>query len=238
MQLKIQIMAKDNEVKADKSIGAVENSLGKAEHFVEQNQKIIMIVVGAIAVVILGYFGFKKLYLAPKEKEAQGAMFMAEKYFEKDSLKLALNGDGTNPGFLDIISDYGMTKSKNLAHYYAGLCYLKQGQFQDAVDQLKDFSGDDQIVSSMAKGALGDAYMELGDNDNALKYYLKATDNSKNQFSTPMYLMKAGWTYELMGNYAEALKVYERIQKEYYQSFEAREIEKYIARAKGMIAQK
>ena len=131
-----------------------------------------------------------------------------------------------------------MTKSKNLAHYYAGLCYLKQGQFQDAVDQLKDFSGDDQIVSSMAKGALGDAYMELGDNDNALKYYLKAADNSKNQFSTPMYLMKAGWTYELMGNYAEALKVYERIQKEYYQSFEAREIEKYIARAKGMTAQK
>jgi tetratricopeptide (TPR) repeat protein len=231
-------MAKDKEVKAEKSIGAVEHTLSNAEHFVEKNQKVIMIVVGAIALVILGYFGFKKLYLAPKEKEAQGAMFNAEKYFEKDSLNLALNGDGTNPGFLDIISDYGMTKSADLAHYYAGLCLLKQGKFQDAIDQLKDFGGDDQIVSSMSKGAIGDAYMELSDNDKALDYYIKAANNNKNQFSTPMFLMKAGWTYEIMGNYAEALKVYERIQKEYYQSFEAREIEKYIARAKGMLAQK
>ena len=122
-------MAKDKETTAEKNIVAVENALSKAEHFVEQNQKIIMIVVGAIAVVILGYFGFKKFYLAPKEKEAQGAMFMAEKYFEKDSLKLALNGDGTNPGFLDIIEPLWHDQIREPCSLLCRtLIYLKQGQ--------------------------------------------------------------------------------------------------------------
>ncbi|MFA5781459.1 MAG: tetratricopeptide repeat protein [Bacteroidales bacterium] len=231
-------MAKEQDTKVGKNIHAVEEALSKTEHFIEKNQKIILYIVGALVVLIGGYMAFKKFYLGPKETEAQSQMFWAEKYFEKDSLNLALNGDGNYLGFLDIIDEYGMTKSADLAHYYAGMCYLKKGQFEEAIDHLKDFDSDDQIVSSMAKGALGDAYMELGDNDKALDYYMKAADNNNNLFTTPMFLMKAGWTYEIMGNYAEALKLYERIQKDYYKSYESREIEKYIARAKGMLNQK
>jgi len=231
-------MGQDKEVKAEKNIQAVESALSKTEHFIEKNQKLIMYIVGGIALIILGYFAFNKFYIGPKEKDAESAMFWAERYFEKDSLKLALNGDGTNLGFLDIIDDYGMTKSADLAHYYAGMIYLKQGQYQDAIDNLKDFDGDDQIVSCMATGGIGDAYMELGDNDQALKYYLKAANKHDNKFSTPLFLMKAGWTYEIMGKYDESLKLYERIQKDYYGSYESREIEKYIARAKGKLAEK
>ena len=231
-------MAKEQDTKVGKNIHAVEEALSKTEHFIEKNQKIILYIVGALVVLIGGYMAFKKFYLGPKETEAQSQMFWAEKYFEKDSLNLALNGDGNYLGFLDIIDEYGMTKSADLAHYYAGMCYLKKGQFEEAIDHLKDFDSDDQIVSSMAKGALGDAYMELGDNDKALDYYMKAADNNNNLFTTPMFLMKAGWTYEIMGNYAEALKLYERIRKDYYKSYESREIEKYIARAKGMLNQK
>jgi tetratricopeptide (TPR) repeat protein len=231
-------MSKDKNLKAEKNIGAVEEALSKTENFIERNQKIITYIVGAIIIVIGGYMAFNKFYLGPKEKDAQSQMFWAERYFEKDSLKLALNGDGTNPGFLEIIDEFGITKTADLAHYYAGMCYLKMGQYQDAIDQLEDFDSDDQIVSSMALGAIGDSYMELGDNDKALKYYLKAADHNNNLFSTPLFLMKAGWTYELTGNYEEALKLYERIQKDYNKSLESREIEKYIARAKGMIGTK
>jgi tetratricopeptide (TPR) repeat protein len=231
-------MSKDKNLKAEKNIGAVEEALSRTENFIERNQKIITYIVGAIIVVIGGYMAFNKFYLGPKEKDAQSQMFWAERYFEKDSLKLALNGDGTNPGFLEIIDEFGITKTADLAHYYAGMCYLKMGQYQDAIDQLEDFDSDDQIVSSMALGAIGDSYMELGDNDKALKYYLKAADHNNNLFSTPLFLMKAGWTYELTGNYEEALKLYERIQKDYNKSLESREIEKYIARAKGMIGTK
>jgi len=231
-------MAKDKETATGKNIVAVEEALSKTEHFIEKNQKIITYVIAAIVLIIGGYMAFNKFYLAPKEKDAQSAIFWAEKYFEKDSLKLALNGDGTNLGFLDIIDEYGMTKTCDLAHYYVGMIYLRQGKFQDAIDNLDDFSSSDQMVSAMATGAKGDAYMELNDNDNALKYYLKAANMHDNTFTTPLFLMKAAFTYELMDNYAESLKLYERIQKDYFKSTEGREAEKYIARAKAKLGEK
>ncbi|MBP6978764.1 MAG: tetratricopeptide repeat protein [Bacteroidales bacterium] len=226
-------MAKKKD-KAEENILAVEAALSKTEVFIEKNQKILYIIIGAIIVIVLGFFGFKKLYMAPREKEAQSQMFMAEKYFEKDSLRLALNGDGNYLGFLDIIQDYKLTRTAKLAHYYTGLCYLHLGEFQTAIDYLKKFSSKDQIISSMALGATGDAYLELDNRDKALEYYLKAVDNNSNNYTTPMFLLKAGMTYELKGNNASALELYERIRDEFRTSYEFRNIDKYIARVKGL----
>lgn len=230
-------MAKKKD-KAEENILAVEEALSKTEVFIERNQKILYIIIGAIIVIVLGIFGFKKLYLAPKDKEAQSQMYMAEKYFEKDSLRLALNGDGNYLGFLDIISDYKLTKAADLAHYYSGICYLHLGEYQTAIDHLMKFKGKDQIISSMALGALGDAYLELDNRDKALDYYMKAAENNSNDFTTPMFLLKAGMTCELKGNYAKALELYERIRDEFRTSNEFRNIDKYIARVKGLMGSK
>ncbi len=229
-------MAKNKEVsKGDKSIIAVEEALTKTEKFFEKNQKILLIVVGSIVVVVLGYFGFKKLYLEPKEKEAQEQIWVAQRYFEQDSLDKAIKGDGNNLGFADIVDDYGMTKSGNLAKYYLGMCYLKKGNFQDAIDQLKSFDGEGEIVGPMAKGAIGDAYMELGDADKAVDYYIDAAKMKSNEFTSTMFLFKAGFAYEDLGKYDKALEVYKKIQKDYFKSYEARDIEKYISRCENMI---
>jgi tetratricopeptide (TPR) repeat protein len=219
--------------KTEERIVAVEEAFGKTEQFIEKHQKIIMIIIGAIIVVILGFFGFKRLYIAPKEKEAQTQMFMAEKYFEMDSLTKALKGDGNYIGFLDIIDQYKFTKSANLSHYYAGICYLKKGEFQNAIDQLSSFSADDEVVAPMAIGAMGDAYMELNNSDKAVDYYLKAADTRKNDLTSPLFLMKAGMAYELAGKNDLALKVYQRVKTEFSRSNEARDIDKYIARLGG-----
>src|SRR5665647_2253994 len=117
----------------EEKIHAVEEALSKSEKFIEKNQKILTIVIGSAVVIVLGVFAFQKLYIAPREKAAQGQMFVAQKYFEQDSLNKALNGDANYPGFLDIIDEYSMTKSANLANYYAGIIYLKQGKFEDAI---------------------------------------------------------------------------------------------------------
>jgi len=221
--------------KTEERIVAVEEAFSKTEQFIEKNQKIILIVVGAIILVVLGYFGFKRLYLAPREKEAQSQMFMAEKYFEMDSLTKALKGDGNYLGFLDIIDQYKFTKSANLSHYYAGICYLKKGEFQNALDQLNDFSSGDELVAPMAIGAMGDACMELNNTDKAIEYYLKAADKRKNDLTSPMFLKKAGMAYELAGKNDLALKTYMRIKTEFARTNEGHDIDKYIARLNGLV---
>jgi len=225
----------DKQDKTEERIVAVEEAFSKTEQFIEQNQKIILIIIAVIIVAILGFFGFKRFYLAPREKEAQGQMFMAQKYFEQDSVKKALNGDGQYLGFLAIIDEYGMTKSSNLSHYYAGMCYLKLGQFENAVEQLKKFSASDQVIGPLAKGGLGDAYVELKDISKAVGYYLDAADQAKNEFLSPYFLMKAGMGYTELGDFKNALKTYKKVKDDYGHSNEARDIEKYIAFAEGKI---
>ena len=221
--------------KTEERIEKVEQAFSKTEQFIEKNQKIILIVVGVVVVIVLGFFGFKRFYLAPREVEAQSQMFMAEKYFEMDSVNKALNGDGNYLGFLDIIDQYGITKSANLSHYYAGICYLKKGEFEKAIEHLEDFSSSDQIIGPMALMATGDAYMELKQVDKAIDYYLKGADKKKNEFTSPVILMKAGWAYEEKGEFEKALNIYQRIKDEYPRSTEGREAPKYIARMEGLL---
>jgi tetratricopeptide (TPR) repeat protein len=154
---------------------------------------------------------------------------MAQKYFEQDSLQLALNGDGPNLGFLDIADEYSSTKAGNLANYYAGVCYLNLGQFENAITYLDQFSGDDEIISVVAKGAIGDAFLELNQPEEALEYYSKAAGMNDNDFVIPIYLMKAAQTAEILGDYNKALSFYKRIKSDFPESREASDIDKQIA---------
>jgi tetratricopeptide (TPR) repeat protein len=209
----------------------VEVALTNAEHFVEKNQKILLYALGAVVLLVALFFGTRKFYFQPRESEAQSQMFTAERYFEKDSFNLALNGDGNYQGFLGIIDEYGMTDAANLAHYYAGISYLHLGKYDEAIAQLKKFDGDDMMVGPVAVGAIGDAYLEQGKHDEATSQYLKAADKGENNFIAPVYLMKAAQVFEADKNYKKALELYEQIQKDYPLSTEGRQIEKYITRA-------
>lgn len=219
----------------EEKIVAVEEVLSRSEQFIEKNQRIIMIVVGAIVIIILGIFAFKKYYLNPKEEEAQGQMFAAQLYFENDSINKAINGDGNYLGFEAVADEYGITKAGNLAHYYLGVCYLKKGEYEKAIDNFKSFKGNDKIIKPLSLSGIGDAYMELGDKEKAASYYMKAANQNKNLFTSPQFLMKAGLTYEMLGDWENALIAYEKIQKDFYKSYEGRQVEKYIAKAKGML---
>ncbi|MBE9483695.1 MAG: tetratricopeptide repeat protein [Bacteroidetes bacterium] len=227
-------MAKKSTAGDDRMV-AVEEALGKTEQFVEKNQKLLMYAIMGVIIVVLVYFGYQKFYISPMEKNAQDQIFMAQKYFEMDSLSRALYGDGNALGFLDIIDDYGRTKSGNLAKYYAGICYLRMGNFEEAIDYLESHDPVDQNIGPMAIGAIGDAYMELNEPDRAVDYYLEAANDVDNDFTSPMFLYKAGMTYEMLGAYEDAYDAYNRIFMDYYKSVEARSIERNIARMKAMM---
>jgi tetratricopeptide (TPR) repeat protein len=224
-------MAK-NKTPQEENLQELESALTKTEQFIEDNQNIISYVVGGIILVVVAYLGFNKFYLQPKEDEALSQMFMAENYFEKDSFNLAINGDGNYLGFLDIIDDYGVTKSANRAKYYTGISYLHLGQYEDALDYLKDFKTDDLLLAPVAEGAQGDALLELGETESALKQYKKAYAISDNELTTPVYMMKAAGLLESMDELEDALSLYEQIKANYPTSAEGTNIDKYIARVK------
>jgi tetratricopeptide (TPR) repeat protein len=210
----------------------LESALTRTEQFIEDNQKKITYVVGAIVVIVGIYLAFNRFYMQPKENEALTQMFMAENYFEKDSFNLALNGDGNYLGFLDIIDDYSLTKSANRSKYYAGISYLHLGQYEDAIDYLKKFKTDDLLLGPIKDGAIGDAMLELGKTDDALKQYKKAYSETENTLTTPVYKMKAAKLLESMNKLQDALKLYEEIKKDYPESAEGTTVDRYIARIK------
>jgi len=222
-------MAKNTKEDSSQGLKNVEETLTRTEHYLEENYKTLLIILGA-AVLLVGLFYLGRIYLNKRNKEAQEQMFHAQKWLGMDSLKLALNGDGNYLGFLDIANNYKMTKAGNLAKYSAGMCYLHLGQFQEAIDFLSAYKHNDNVISSLAVGGIGDAYVELGNLDKGVEKYIEAANLGKNSFNTPIFLMKAGQIYELQQKYSDALKVYERIRDEYPESTEGTTIEKYISR--------
>jgi len=227
-------MAKKKEI-SDKPIIDVEETLDRTEAFIEKNKTMLTTVVVIIIVAVGGFFIFRNYYQAPRERQSQSQIFMAQKYFAKDSLDLALMGDGNYPGFLDIIDDYGSTKAGNLSRYYAGIIYLHKGEFDEAISYLKKFKSKDLILSAMALGAIGDAYSEMDNIKEAVSYYEKASAKTTNHFTTPIYLMKAANTYEDLGDNEKALKIYQRLRTEFVRTQEGREAEKYYAKLSALL---
>ena len=222
-----------NKNKTEDQFAQIEETLTRTEQFIEENQKSLMTIVGAIVAIVALFSAYQNFYIAPMEEEAQAEMYMAELYFQKDSFNLALNGDGQYLGFLDVADDYSSTNVGQLANYYAGLCYLNTADFDNAIDYLGDFSSDDIVLSSLALGCMGDAYMELGDVDAALDAYASAVSNSSNDFTAPRYMMKQALIHDANGDADKALNLYKSIKNDYKTSREANGIEKYIAKVEN-----
>ncbi|MDR0511392.1 MAG: tetratricopeptide repeat protein [Rikenellaceae bacterium] len=214
---------------------AIETAINKTELFFEKNSKSLTYVLLAIIVAIGGYFGYKYLYNAPRQARAENMIFVAQQQFAVDSFALALNGDGNNAGFLDVVAKYGSTTSGNIAKHYAGLCYLRLGDLDNALKYLKQYAAVPGVPSAMINaqniGLQGDVYSQKGDYKSAVAHYERAATAADNSFTAPYYLKKAGLAYEKLGDDAKAKAAFERIRDSYPSSMEAYEIEKYIGEA-------
>lgn len=222
-------MSKKDEKKHDE-LETVEHALTASEAFIEKYQKQIIYGVGAIVLIVLVALSVRNFYLQPREVSAENEMYKAQNFFAKDSFKVALDGDGVNfIGFKEIISDYGFTPSSNLAAAYAGICYYKLGQYDNAIKYLSQFDGEDNYFSATVIGLTGDSYVELGETSKAIGYFDKAA-GFENEVISPVYLKKAGLVYESLKETEKAEKSYTTIKEKYPKSPEAADIDKYLAR--------
>ena len=220
----------------------LDESASKTEDWVIANQKYIFIIIGIVAAIVLGYLGFNEFVTKPKQDEAMNEMFQAKKYFNeavtgtsKDSLyTLALNGGEGKLGMVDIASEYSGTQAGNIANYYAGMAYLNLKDYKNAVSYLGDFSSNDEVLAPMAKGSIGDAFVQLNQTDDALDYYEQAAKLKTNEFTTPLYLYKAGVIALELGKADKALTYFEDIKENYASSTEAENIDVFIGKAEAL----
>lgn len=220
----------------------LDESASKTEEWVASNQNYILGVIGVIAVAVLGYLAYVQFVEKPKEASATNEMYYPQQYFDqainsttaKDSLyNLALNGAEGKYGFLDIIDEYSGTQAANLANYSAGMAYLNMQKYQEAITHLEDFNSEDDILGALAKGGVGDAFMQLGQAEDALDYYEKALNHSDNNFTAPKFLYKAGVTALDLGDKSKALTYFEQIKEKYASSAEATTVDAFIGMAKS-----
>ncbi|MBL7817526.1 MAG: tetratricopeptide repeat protein [Saprospiraceae bacterium] len=228
-------MAKQNikKVSQEEVLVDIAEVTKETQHWVEEYKKPIMYGAIALVVVIGGWFAWKS-YVESNQKKAIQAIWKAEQMFERDSFALALNNPGGGyEGFLDVAKKYGSTPAGNLAHYYAGICYLNLGKFDEAIQQLDDFSPNGEVSPTMKYGALADAYSEKNDFSKALKYYKEAATSGGVEDMKAFYLKRYAMLSEKQGDVSTALDAYKEIKEKYGMTNDARDIDKYIARAES-----
>ncbi len=233
--VKIRKPKKENkEILPLESQEVINESISKSEQFINKNKNIIFSFFAFIALSILAFSVFSYLKTTQNDN-AQNEMFQAVYYFEKDSLVQALNGDGNNYGFLEIIDEYSLSDAANLSRFYAGASYLKLGNYQNAINYLNNFSSSDLLIQGRAYSLIGDAYVELGDFSNAITFFKKASNENPNEFFTPSYLLKLAIVYEETGDLESALEIYEEIIEEYKNSPEYQTSLKNKSRIEGLL---
>ena len=209
------------------------NVITRSEEFIRKNQKTIIIIACAIVVLAFAIFGYFKWYKAPRETRAAEEMFAAEQYFLQGDYQKALEGDDNNRGFISVIDNYGGTKAGNLAKYYAGIANLRLGNYDEAQKWLKKYNGKDSFTKPIAIMAQGDVEMEQGNTEAAVKKYLEAAKADDNAITAPSALFKAGMGYLMLGNNENALDCFKQVKRNYPESTEWNDIDRYIGLAEA-----
>lgn len=236
----VNVDAKDSATA--KAFDTLDQSASRAEDFVAKNQKYILGFLTVVALATVSYLLYQKFIAEPNQEEAANELFVAQQNFQKavddatgtksDSLfNLVLKGSEGKFGVVRIADEYSGTDAGNLANYYAGIAYLNTKKYAEAISSLEKFSSSDVMLSTLAKGAIGDAYAQQNNQKEALDYYIKAADASKNDFTRPRFLLKAGKTSLALGNKADALKYFTDIKDNYEASPEGQSIDALIGLA-------
>lgn len=226
-------MAKDKKQTKTQAKADELDQLTSTESFIDKYKKPLIIGGAALVVILLGTIGYQKFISEPHELESREVYWPAYYEFEQDSMALAITGSEDFDGMEDIADEYSGTSGGNIANYTMGLAAMDQGQFQDAIDYFDECDFDDIIVGSMVIGLKGDCFVELDDYSTAADMFEDAAERESNEFTSPMYLLKAGLAYEALDQNEDALKAYEKVKTDWSTSDEAVEIDKYIARVKN-----
>jgi tetratricopeptide (TPR) repeat protein len=218
-----EVIDQDEVIYEEETASKASASSAAPQSFMEKYRN--MLLIGGVAVVAIGgYFIYNWSQKDKVNQEAQAAMITSALYYEQDSMAKAINGDGQNPSLIEIVDDFGSTDAGNLGRYYLGTAYFKTGNLEEGITTLEEYKKGNSMISAAAFGALGYAYEQKGEFEQAAKNYEEAAHTPEdNMYSTPFYLMHAGRNLESANKAEEALKVYQEIKEKYPMSDQSRD---------------
>ena len=214
--------------------------VSKTEKFFEENGKAVIIALVVLVAVVAGGWFYKYFAIDKNQEAASELIIAAQDRFagETPDYALALNGDESGAGFLDVIEQYGSTDAGNIACHYAGICYLNLGDTENAKKYLAAYDATagipNAVINAQCFGLQGDIMCDEQNYEGAVEMYKKAVAQSDNSLTAPMYLKKMGLAYEALGNYTEAIAAYKTIEEQYPASMEGRDIAKFIGAAEQL----
>ncbi len=175
---------------AKKQVNEFDQTLSTSISFYEKNKKAILWGIGGLLAIIIIALLIHQFYITPRNNRANESIFPAEQAFMDGNYDKALNGDGTNMGFLAIVDEFKNTKAGNLACLYAAKCYAATEKYQEAIDMLNKFDGcGDAMISPAATALKGNCYAELGENEKAADLLVKAAKDADNNTISPTCLL-------------------------------------------------
>ncbi|HTN68075.1 MAG TPA: hypothetical protein VLZ33_01275 [Dysgonamonadaceae bacterium] len=224
---------KQTDTRTEKNLENIGEALTSSEQFIEKNQKTIMYGLGVVVLIVLAILAYHNLYLKPKNKEAEAAIYKGERYFQNEQDSIALFGDGNDYiGFEEVMNQFGGTKTADLARAYAGISYSRLGDNEKALEYLDKFRGGDKQITPAITGAIGDIYMNLGESGRAANQFTKAAKAADDNMLSPIYYKKAGLAYLHAEKFDKATDTFTMLKKTYLNSPEGQEADKYIEQIK------
>jgi tetratricopeptide (TPR) repeat protein len=219
----------------------LEETATRSEQWIEKNSKPLFYSLIGVVIIFLAFLGYNKYIVEPNQLEASNELAFPRKHFDEaavagsgiDSLlNLGLEGADGKYGFLDIAESFSGTDAGNLANYYAGVSYLQMKQYKKGIEFLSKFNSDDEMLGPVSLGAIGDAFSDINQPEDALEYYEKAANKKSNEFTTPLFLYKAGHTAMSLKEYDKATQLFTQIKEKYSKSDQGIDIDKFINAAK------
>ncbi|MCB9223038.1 MAG: tetratricopeptide repeat protein [Crocinitomicaceae bacterium] len=219
-------MAKKNDTNREEL-----EQLTATESFFDRYKKVLIIGASAIVVIVLGVIIYQKFVTEPKIEASQDAYWNAfYEYQNGDSTELAYEGNENFAGFIEVADEYDGTPGGEIANYALATHAMEKQQWEEALGYLEACDFEDVMLGTLVIGMMGDCYVEMGEYATAAEKFEEAAAREENEFTSPMFLKKAGLVYEELGDRESAIKAYQKIKDNWSLSVEANDIDKYIAK--------
>jgi tetratricopeptide (TPR) repeat protein len=202
----------------------------KAQDFIRENQKKVIIYLGAFVGVVLLVI-FYSNYRSSKNQEAGELLSKVMDLYDAGSYLEAIEGKQGTPrviGLKEIVAEYGSTENGETAKIYLANSYAFLGQYDKALKYYEDYSGSNDFLKATALAGQAAYYSVKKDYQKAAKLYKQAAFVSEINPNRPDYLLQAGINFMKINENEEAKSLFQIIKDDYKASNAHAQVDRYF----------